>query len=121
METGGVEHENNAALKPGMGLARHNDRDFDITHADHIDPGKQKENSYLNVYRDKNMTFQEAELKFYTEAFADLLQDMNARAVAARHAERCKTPADLLKSKRQPRKRSFTRSATKMIQWILIS
>lgn len=23
------------------GLARHNDRDFDITHADHIDPGKQ--------------------------------------------------------------------------------
>ena len=58
------------------GLARHNDRDFDITHADHIDPGKQKENSYLNVYRDKNMTFQEAELKFYTEAFADLLQDM---------------------------------------------
>ena len=82
------------------GLARHNDRDFDITHADHIDPGKQKENSYLNVYRDKNMTFQEAELKFYTEAFADLLQDMNARAVAARHAERCKTPADLLKSKK---------------------
>ena len=46
------------------------------------------------------MTFQEAELKFYTEAFADLLQDMNARAVAARHAERCKTPADLLKSKK---------------------
>ena len=82
------------------GLARHNDRDFDITHADHIDPGKQKENSYLNVYGDKNMTFQEAELKFYTEAFADLLQDMNARAVAARHAERCKTPADLLKSKK---------------------
>ena len=47
------------------GLARHNDRDFDITHADHIDPGKQKENSYLNVYRDKNMTFQEAELKYF--------------------------------------------------------
>lgn len=103
------------------GLARHNDRDFDITHADHIDPGKQKENSYLNVYRDKNMTFQEAELKFYTEAFADLLQDMNARAVAARHAERCKRLQICLKAKRQHRKRSFTRSAIKMIQWILIS
>ncbi len=24
------------------GLARHNDRDFDITHADHIDPGNRK-------------------------------------------------------------------------------
>ena len=32
------------------GLARHNDRDFDIEKADHIDPGKQDENYYWNYY-----------------------------------------------------------------------
>ena len=38
------------------GLARHNDRDFDIEKADHIDPGKQDENYYWNYYGDQELT-----------------------------------------------------------------
>lgn len=65
------------------GLARHNDRDFDIEKADHIDPGKQDENYYWNYYGDQELTFQQAELRFYEEAFQGMLQDINAKAAEA--------------------------------------
>lgn len=81
------------------GLARHNDRDFDIEKADHIDPGKQDENYYWNYYGDQELTFQQAELRFYEEAFQGMLQDINARAIASRHKERCKDAIDLLKGR----------------------
>ena len=75
------------------GGGRHNDRDFDVNKAKHIDPRLTPENSYICIYKDMN--FADAERRFYAEHFTDMIADVNRRAELSRHPER-KTDADKL-------------------------
>lgn len=56
---------------------KHNDRNFDVSRASHIDPEKTKENKYW-VYTGKDdRTFNQIELAFYKEHFSDHLKAQN--------------------------------------------
>lgn len=79
--------------------AKHNDRNFDVTKADNIDPEKTKDNEYWNCFKDKTLTFEEVELKFYEEKFSKQLEETNNNYVKNRHPERCKTMSEWKKIK----------------------
>lgn len=74
---------------------KHNDRNFDVTLADNIDEERVHLNEYWHLYQDEgvDLTFEEMELRFYTEHFAEQLQAVNDRYVANRHPEKCKDMA----------------------------
>ena len=80
------------------GGRKHNDREFDLDSAPHIDQTKQNKNFYLSRY--KGMPFAEAEQKFYKEYFKDMISDINRRADASRHKERRTSAEKLLSSKK---------------------
>ena len=76
----------------GMGTftPKHNDRNFNISHAEHIDPERVKLNRYWN-WTGKEMTFEDAERTFYEKHIRQHLDAQNARYRAQRHAERVKS------------------------------
>lgn len=75
--------------------ARHNDRNFDVTKAENIDPSRTDQNLNVTCYG-KDMSFDEAELKFYSSHFGAYQDDMKSRAEKARHPERAKTMDQIL-------------------------
>lgn len=84
------------------GSAKHNDRNFDLTKAKHIDQGRLDLNTTWHCLEriDPNMTFSEAEEYFYTKRYSKALEATNARYRAQYHPERCKTIQDLLNGPR---------------------
>lgn len=74
----------------GAFTPKHNDRNFDINHAEHIDPERVKNNRYWN-WTGKEITFEAAEQAFYEKHIRKHLDAQNARYVAQRHPERAKT------------------------------
>lgn len=74
----------------GAFTPKHNDRNFDINNAEHIDPEKVKNNRYWN-WTGKKITFEAAEQAFYEKHIRKHLDAQNARYRAQRHAERAKT------------------------------
>lgn len=74
----------------GAFTPKHNDRNFDINHAEHIDPERVKNNRYWN-WTGKETTFEAAEQAFYEKYIRKHLDAQNARYRAQRHAERAKT------------------------------
>lgn len=77
--------------KDGAYNTRHNDRQFDISHAEHIDPERVKDNRYWNWTGNPETTFEAAEQAFYEKHIQKHLDAQNARYKAQRHAERAKT------------------------------
>lgn len=77
--------------KDGAYNTRHNDRQFDISHAEHIDPERVKDNRYWNWTGNPETTFEAAEQAFYEKHIQKHLDAQNARYKAQRHAERTKT------------------------------
>lgn len=76
--------------KDGAYNTKHNDRKFDISHAEHIDPERVQNNRYWN-WTGKKITFEDAEIAFYEKHIRRHLDAQNARYRAQRHAERAKT------------------------------
>lgn len=76
--------------KDGAYNTKHNDRQFDISHAEHIDPERVQNNRYWN-WTGKKITFEDAEIAFYEKHIRRHLDAQNARYRAQRHAERAKT------------------------------
>lgn len=78
--------------KNGVFLARHNDRQFDINKADHIESDRSKENVYWHWMQEEQpqMTFEEAEAVFYEKYCRNHLDAQNNRYKKQRHAERVK-------------------------------
>lgn len=76
--------------KDGAYNTKHNDRQFDIRNAEHIDPERVKDNRYWN-WTGKKITFDAAEQIFYEKHIRKHLDAQNARYKAQRHAERAKT------------------------------
>lgn len=77
--------------KDGTYNTKHNDRQFDISHAEHIDPERVKLNRYWNWTGNPETTFEAAEQAFYEKHIRKHLDAQNARYKAQRHAERTKT------------------------------
>lgn len=74
----------------GAFTPKHNDRNFNINHAEHINPERVKLNRYWN-WTGKEITFEDAERAFYEKYIRQHLDAQNARYRAQRHAERAKT------------------------------
>lgn len=77
--------------KDGAYNTKHNDRQFDISHAEHIDPERVKNNRYWNWTGNPETTFEAAEAAFYEKHIKRHLDAQSARYRAQRHAERAKT------------------------------
>lgn len=77
--------------KDGAYNTKHNDRQFDISRAEHIDPERVKDNRYWNWTSNPETTFEAAEQAFYEKHIQKHLDAQNARYRAQRHAERVKS------------------------------
>lgn len=82
----------------GAFTPKHNDRSFNISHAEHIDPERVKLNRYWNWTGNPETTFEAAEIAFYEKHISAHLEAQNARYRAQRHAERAKTMDEYRKS-----------------------
>lgn len=81
---------NGRAGKDGAYNPKHNDRNFDISSAEHIDPERMPGNVYWN-WTGKNVSFEDAEKAFYEKHIRKHLDAQNARYEAQRHPERVRT------------------------------
>lgn len=84
--------------KDGAYNTKHNDRQFDIKNAEHIDPERVKNNRYWNWTGNPETTFEAAEAAFYEKHIKQHLDTQNSRYRAQRHAERAKTMDEYRKS-----------------------
>ena len=75
----------------GAFTPKHNDRNFNINHAEHINPERVKLNRYWNWTGNPETTFEAAEVAFYEKHIRKHLDAQSARYTAQRHAERAKT------------------------------
>lgn len=78
---------NGRAGKNGTYSPKHNDRQFDISSAEHIDPERMPGNIYWN-WTGKEVTFEDAERTFYEEHCREYLDAVNRRHREQRHPER---------------------------------
>ena len=65
------------AGKHGVYLAKHNDRQFDLSNATHIDAEKSADNVYWSYY--DGMTFEDCERKYYDARFGPALNLQNEK------------------------------------------
>lgn len=82
----------------GAFTPKHNDRNFNINHAEHINPERVKLNRYWNWTGNPETTFEAAEIAFYEKHIQKHLDAQNDRYRAQRHAERAKTMDEYRKS-----------------------
>lgn len=82
--------------KNGVYSPKHNDRNFDARQADHIDEERSSGNWYWHRYQkqEPEITFEDAEAKFYEKHFRETLDARNQKSIDARHPERVKTMDD---------------------------
>ncbi len=79
--------------------ASHNDRQFDLSKANHIDRNRLDQNIYYNIYDSKEMTFEEVELRYYKENYQDRLDKKNQSYIKNRHKENVKTMEQYMETK----------------------
>ncbi|MBQ9262602.1 MAG: serine/arginine repetitive matrix protein 2 [Clostridia bacterium] len=101
-----VSRHNGRAGKHGVYNPKHNDRQFDVSHADNIDKGRTNLNLYWdwqNGLRDHEAnqsgqypTFNQVEREFYEQRYGDYLAGQAARNIKAGHAGRNRGVDDLL-------------------------
>ena len=106
-----TNHNGRVSTKSGSTYNRnHNDRSFDISHAENVHPDMVSENIIIHYdetnhphvidIKDKShTTIDEHEHRIYESLFAESLSKQHARNEAARHPERNKSIDDLLNSK----------------------
>lgn len=82
----------------GAFTPKHNDRNFNINHAEHINPERAELNRYWNWTGNPETTFEAAEAAFYEKHIRQHLDAQNARYTAQRHAERVKSMDEYRKS-----------------------
>lgn len=69
----------------------HNDRNFDLSYAKHIDVAKIKEDKYWTYTGEKNKALYEIEMDYYAEHFQKYIDSQNYRNDIAGHSERNRT------------------------------
>ncbi len=106
-----TNHNGRVNAKTGKAYSRkHNDRQYDVTKADNIDPSMVPKNIIIHYDRDNNPIYIDStdenrtsidthEHKLYQELFGESLSAQHRRNEAARHPERNKSIDDLLDGK----------------------
>lgn len=84
-------HNARTSKKFGAFTPKHNDRNFNIKNAEHIDPERTGGNIYWNWTGESDISFEDAEKLFYEQHCRTHLDAKNARYVAQRHPERVRT------------------------------
>lgn len=79
---------NGRAGKNGTYSPKHNDRNFDISNAEHIDPERMPGNVYWNWTGKTDISFEDCEKAFYEEHCRAHLDAVNQRHREQRHPER---------------------------------
>lgn len=81
-------HNARTSKKFGAFTPKHNDRNFNIKNAEHIDSERTKNNIYWNWTGRTDITFEDAEKTFYEEHCRAHLDAVNQRYQEQRHPER---------------------------------
>ena len=89
-----ITQHNARAGKHGVFSPKHNDRNFDVAQAPHIDSSKTPGNWTWHCFKNKAMTFDEAERRAYNLLFGETLKKQNARHIKAGHRNRIKSMDD---------------------------
>ena len=107
-----LTRHNGRAGKHGTYNPKHNDRSFEITNSEHIDPERVQQNIYWDCYngirsalQPKDVdsladTFEEVEKLYYKLHYTYFTERQNERNAKIRHTERNRSPEDLLTSKK---------------------
>lgn len=82
-----VTSHNGRAGKDGAYSPKHNDRNFDLSTTDHIDPERSSGNWYWQ-WNKKATSFDDAERLFYEMHFSDMLNARNENYIKNGHRER---------------------------------
>ena len=105
-----LTRHNGRAGKHGTYNPKHNDRNFDFTNSEHIDPERAKGNIYWDCVHgfrsalapqdpdDLAATFSEVERQFYESRYSNFVESQNERNAKIRHTERNRSIPDLLSS-----------------------
>lgn len=67
---------------------RHNDRNFDLNAAPHIDKARSAQNKYYTYNGDSTLTFKQLEMGFYKETFSKHINAQNKKNKEVGHKER---------------------------------
>ena len=107
-----LTRHNGRAGKHGTYNPKHNDRSFEITNSEHIDPERAQHNIYWDCYNGIRSalhpksedsladTFEEVEKLYYKLHYTNFTEKQNERNAKIRHAERNRSTEDLLASKK---------------------
>lgn len=90
-----ITNRNGRADKHG----RHNDRNFDLDKAPHIDKERVSQNKYYTYNGETELTFRELELEYYKTHFEQGLEEKNERYRKNRNASRVRTIAQMYSHK----------------------
>ena len=99
---------NGRSGKHGSYNPKHNDRNFDLAHSEHIDEIKALQNVYWDCYTGKRTAtqteeyecFDAIELRFYEENYGAFVENQNERNAINRHTERNRTIEDIYQNKK---------------------
>lgn len=100
MTTKRLTNHNGRKGKDGVYSAKHNDRNYDVSHSKHVDSRRSVNNRIWHYYPDENLTFEEAEQKYYENTFTNYLQAKNERYIRGHHKERVQSMEDYRKNAR---------------------
>ena len=107
-----LTRHNGRAGKHGTYNPKHNDRNFDLTNSEHIDPERAKGNIYWDCFHgfrstiapqdpdDLAATFSDVERQFYEIHYSEFIERQNERNAKIRHTERNRSISDLLSSRK---------------------
>ena len=107
-----LTRHNGRAGKHGTYNSKYNDRNFDLTNSEHIDPERAKGNIYWDCFHgfrsalvpqdpdDLAATFSDVERQFYETHYAAFIENQNERNAKIRHTERNRSIPDLLSSRK---------------------
>ena len=107
-----LTRHNGRAGKHGTYNPKHNDRNFDLTNSEHIDPERAKGNIYWDCFHgfrstiapqdpdNLAATFSDVERQFYETHYSEFIERQNERNAKIRHTERNRSIPDLLSSRK---------------------
>ena len=107
-----LTRHNGRAGKHGTYNPKHNDRNFNLTNSEHIDPERAKGNIYWDCFHGfcstiapqdpDNLagTFSDVERQFYETHYTAFVESQNERNAKIRHTERNRSIPDLLSSRK---------------------
>ena len=107
-----LTRHNGRAGAHGTYNPKHNDRSFNLSNSEHIDPERAKGNIYWDCFHgfrsaldpqdpdDLGATFSDVEWQFYESRYSNFVESQNERNAKIRHTERNRSIPDLLSSRK---------------------